>query len=686
MPDDKLKDFSIDFHNEIEINAQALEDFKGNAFTEKCIEVLTEYGEVEDLHLCHYQKKGIKIDGYYFDELHENLTLVVTKWIDDPKLTNAVVGKNDIEVSFKRVENFLVGALNGSLKNKIEISNEAYDLCEIIHSCKDTLLSVKYILLTDGVSKERAAENKEIEGLDITKIVWDISRIYDFEKTGLREEVSINFDDDFGGPIKSVKEQSQNKYYDTYLAFVSGDVLASVYSKWKIQLLERNVRVFLSQRPKINQGIRDTIINDPEMFCAYNNGITVVAKSAEVIETDLSVLIQKVNDFQIVNGGQTTASLYHTKIKNKEIDLSKIMIQMKLMIINDSIDVPELKHNELLSDVLIPKIGLFSNSQNKISAPDLRSNDPPHPELHAISQGLAAPDPTGGSLTSYWYYEKSRGSYEEKRKLEAKTKAQQKKYDQKFPKNQKFDKIKFSKSWNCYLKLPHIVCLGATKNFNRFNDWLIEQKDEDFEIFFKKTVALIIMWNSAQTIVRRQKFGGYTTEIAVYSLCWLHELTKLKIDLDKIWQEQVLDPSLCDSIELLSIEVNKFIRDTTFDVREYAKKEICWVKLKDKKNISLPNLNHTFISTKRKSQGYDSIIKKEEEDINFCKEKGADAWKGLSKWLKDREFMQGKQRSQCFTMGRILDKKNNPSPILSKPCRIIWEKAETLGWDIEEEI
>ncbi|MEX0288170.1 MAG: AIPR family protein, partial [Flavobacteriaceae bacterium] len=249
---------------------------------------------------------------------------------------------------------------------------------------------------------------------------------------------------------------------------------------------------------------------------------------------------------------------------------------------------------------------------------------------------------------------------------------------------QRFDKSKFGKSWNVYRKRPHIVCLGAMKNFAHFNNWLQEQKDEDWQNFFRKTVALVLLWNSSERIVRRAKFGGYTHAIVAYTLAWLHHITDLRIDLDRLWEKQVVDESLLVAIEVLSITVNDHIRSTNLNVTEWCKKEDCWNNLKKLKVPQLPSMADTYISGNNTSQFNDSSSS-EKENINFCVEKGADAWFELSKWLKERGFMQGKQRSQCFNMGKKVSAsvKGNgePSAILSQVCRSIWEKAENgYGW------
>lgn len=684
MADDDLRQFSETFHADVASNAHAQDMLTEHAFVERIAETLIDYGELGSCEPCPYRAHGMKVDAYDFDDEYANLTLVISHWTNASDPRQGRVTNTEVERCLKWGRTFFMRALQNGLADKIELSNPAHDLARIIHECRDSLLSVKLVVVTDGIADQRPAAVEEHEGLELRSVVWDISRTHAFERTGEREQILIDFQKDYGGAIPCTVHASSDQYYETYLAFVPGSVLADLYACWKIRLLERNVRVFLSQRPKVNRGIRDTIQSEPGMFCAYNNGITVYAREVSLKRLDDgSVGIEKVTGFQIVNGGQTTASLYHTREKQKA-DLSGISVQMKLMVINDEMRTPELKPGQRLSDVLVPKIGRFSNTQNRVQMADLMANDPPHPELQAIAENTPAPDPTGGSLQTCWFYERSRGSYEEKRRLDARTPAQKKKFDQKFPRAQRFDKSKLGKAWNAYRKRPHQVCLGAMKNFARFNSWLQEQRDEDWQAFFRKTVALVLMWREAERLVRRQKFGGYTHAIVAYSLGWLHHLTDLKIDLDRIWSSQTVDESIMDALEVLSGIVNEHIRDTKLNVTEWTKKEECWKQLIGRKPPTLPDLSGTFFK-KGSGKKYAMDSATETENISFCKEKGAEAWFALAKWLKERDFMGGKQRSQCFNMGRALSRKGKePSAVLSAACRKIWENASTgYGWDHE---
>src|SRR5574341_1074333 len=160
------------------------------------------------------------------------------------------------------------------------------------------------------------------------------------------------------------------------------------------------------------------ILKEPDMFCAYNNGITVFARSVEVISSEAGGGLVRAEDFEIVDGGQTTAPLYHTQKKDRA-NIGNIFVQMKLTIIYDPEDVP----------ILVPKISEYSKTQNKVQLADLAANQSPHPEIQTISNNILAPDPTGGSQHTYWFYERARGSYGEFRNLTARTPAQKRQFD-----------------------------------------------------------------------------------------------------------------------------------------------------------------------------------------------------------------------------------------------------------------
>jgi hypothetical protein len=664
---DEVLEFSRTFHEEIRAEAHALEALKEEVFVEKMGNILEDYGEIESLVPCPYKSKGVKVDGYHYDDEFKDITLIVSHFLDETDPSKIRVPNDEVNSLFKGATNFLTRSFKG-LHNKIDISNEAHELANLIAECKGDIRTAKIVAITDGIAQKRPADIEEIEGIEILRTVWDIERTFHFHQTGERERIKIEFQDYCGGPLPCVFRKNETDHYSTYLAFIPGSALADMYARWGIKMLDMNVRVFLSARGNVNKGIRETILKEPEMFCAYNNGITVFARSVEVIPSDTGVGLVRAEDFQIVNGGQTTASLYHTRKKDRA-NIDNTFVQMKLTVIHDEEHIPK----------LVPKISEYSNTQNKVQMADLAANQAPHPEIQTISNNILAPDPTGGSKQSYWFYERARGSYEELKNLIAKTPAQKNQFDALRPKNQKFDKIKFAKVWNAYLRLPHFVSLGGQKNFGRFNEWLRDQKEEDWVSFFKKTVGLIMLWNSTEKIVRRQGFQGYHHNIVAYSLAWLFYLTDLRIDIEKIWQKQTVGDPILDALESMSTVVNSHIRDTEQNVTEYCKKEECWNKL-IAKSFALPgNILSEYIADGVASK-YSPGISNEKEVMEFCAGKGDKAWFELSKWLKDRGFLTPKARSQCFNMGMCLARGKEPSVALSIPCKKIWEEAGIRGW------
>lgn len=668
----ELADFSRDFHQEVRAEAHSLEAMREETFVMKTGAILEEYGDMEDFMYCPYKSQGIKIDGYHYDDELKDFTLAVALYTDQDDPEQAKIPNSEVDKAFRQAKAFFEKSLAG-LKSRIDVALEAHELAGLIAECKNEIRSVRIIFITDGIVQRRAATVEEVKGIQISGIVWDIERISTYYRTGEREKIVVSFPEYCGDSLPCVIRESESGLYTTYLGFIPGQALADMYGRWGIRMLDMNVRVFLSARGSVNKGIRETIIKSPEMFCAYNNGITAFASSVETSQTENGKVLLSAEDFQIVNGGQTTASLYHTRRKDRA-DLQLAEVQMKLTVVHDPGKIAE----------LVPKISEYSNTQNKVQLADLAANQSPHTEIQSISNSISAPDPTGGTRLTHWIYERARGSYEELRNLTAKTPAQKQKFDEMRPKNQKFDKIKFSKVWNTYLRQPHLVSLGGQKNFARFNVWLREQQGEDWVKFFRKTVALIILWDNTEKMVRRSGVQGYHHNIVAYTLAWFFVLTDLRIDLDKIWNSQKVGDPVREALDRLIPIVNKHIRQTESNVTEYCKREECWDKLKQT-SVTLPDSLKTEFITGR-ADTYRPTVNGEEEAIKFCMGFDSNQWFALSKWLKELDFLTPKARSQSFNMGRTLSRNNGskPSVALSVACAKIWKDAEFRGWKAQE--
>jgi hypothetical protein len=663
---EELINFAKQFNEEIRAESHALESFREEVFVTRMGYILDEYGETDTVINSSYQNKthGIKVDGYLYDDEMNSFILIISLFFDETGIPSQNVTNTMVSKEMNRVTNFFKKSLTGLHKN-LDIGAESYDLAKLIYDSKADISGVKFLLVTDGIAPKNPSEKEEIEGIAVTRAVWDIERTFNFIKTGKRETISIDFTDYCNGPLECSVLDDSDKFYTTYLGFVPGDALADMYGKWGIKMLDMNVRVFLGVGGKINKGIRETIINEPEMFCAYNNGINVFSKDIELNEKGNGIL--KTDDFQIINGGQTVSSLFHTRRKHKA-DLSKISVQMKLTVFKDEERIQK----------MVPLISQYSNTQNKVQLADLSANEKPHPEIKAISYNQLAPDPTGGSKETYWIYEPARGGYTEFKNLAATTPSQSKIFNILRPKTQKFDKLKLGKVWNSYLRLPHVVCLGGQKNFAHFNVWLRDQ-EEDYSAFFRKSVALLILWNKTEKLFTKIKLQAYRHAVVSYALSWFFDKTDSKIDLEKIWDKQSATETIYDDLERMLIIVNDHIRDTDENPSMYARKEECWKELRKKELNLNDQIDEEYYSGQTKVYSTPTISVGNE--IEFCVEKGDEKWFALSKWLKERNLLLGKHRSQCFNMGRTISQNREPSEMLSKACVKIWEESNLRGWN-----
>ena len=677
----ELNEFLLE---EIEFRANSNNVMKEEAFTEVFCEHLIDFGELDFIEPSAWRDKnvGAKIDAYTFDDDIETVTLVSSIW----KGNNENVTNSELDAAIKRVRKFFSLAIEGKLPgDRIDVGNPAFDVANTIWEVRKELTTVRIIIVTNGETKPREGQVDFQNDKSLQVSIWDGPRLLGILQNTARVGITINFDE-YGGPIKCVKQNNGADIYSTYLAFVPGQILADLYSTHKTRLLEKNVRVFLSQRGGVNKGIRNTIINEPEMFCAYNNGITVYAESIVCSEQEKGIIdLSVVEDFQIVNGGQTTASLYHT-MKKDRAELENISVQMKLMVIHD-----DQSSEGRLSDVLVPKISQFSNTQNKIQMSDLRANDKPHPELFAISKKAIAADPTGGTKTSYWFYEKSRGAWNETRNLETNTQSQRKAFDAKYPRKQRFDKGLFSKIWYSHLGKPHIVSLGPQKCFARFHtDFLSKLADEgktEWPVFFNKTIGILLLWKNVEKEIKRRirenMYQSFAQNITAYTLALFSHQTQQKIDMVKLWESQRIPEDIMTYLMELADIAHDHITDLPSNfslVSEYSKRESCWKSLTSKNITSVPGSISKYIISNQKKMKISAS--QDENNIDFCKSKGSQAWFELSRWMKERGWGTGTQRGQCFNMGKFLKQGREPSARLSGPCRKAWDSmAENYGWN-----
>jgi hypothetical protein len=585
--DSDFEQFAQNFEREV-IDASTdpeSESFMEEQFTEKYLDHLTDT-VIEDYFLCRLEGKGFKINAYNTNLSTQNnndeegifFDLFVSIYTNDYSRTS--VTKTEINSYIKKVRTFFSNALNKKY-GKIEESNPAFDLADTIYKNKENIAGVNFYILTDGSVNLDSIPDDIEEGIRISHHIWDLRRLFRLVTSGNRPEpIEIDFVKDFGEPLACLEMPGENSKYTSYLAIMPGKMVAELYGKYGPKLLERNIRVFLQMKGKVNKGIRDTIHNEPCMFLAYNNGISTTAERVKIEKNRCGIPgISWIRDFQIVNGGQTTAAIHYTSNKEK-YDISDVLVQVKLTVLKNQDDM----------QIIVPKIAQYANSQNKISESDFVSNEEFHIEIQKMSRSVWAPAKKGSQQESHWYYERARGQYQVDKEREL-TPRLKRIFSERNPTNQRFTKTDLAKYENSWDQLPHIVSLGSQKNFRAY---ILKQKAGALQIpdkyHFSLLVSKAILFKKTDGIIKKLDFGPYKGNYVTYTLALLSKISNKRIDLDKIWREQDLSPALQKFIGQLASEIKYRITDGpsgSKNISEWCKKKECWESVQ-KIRIEIP--------------------------------------------------------------------------------------------------
>ena len=674
-----LEQFAKDFQQEI-ISLSEMEDaesFHEDQFTSGILDYLVDAGEFDDVTVCYHQARGIKVNGYAITHDDECLDLFVSIYTGQAPPER--IGKSQVDAALRQVRTFLQKALNGYYL-KLEESSPIFDLALRIHElseAEDTLTRVRIFLLTDGIVNIERLEDEEIEELPVSYHIWDMERLFRWWSSGrAREKIEINFRERPGGVIPCLVLPEETPHYSTYLAIMPGPALVDIYSEYGPRLLERNVRSFLQARNKVNAGIRKTILEEPWMFLAYNNGISATAERVDVMTVKGRAVIKAITDLQIVNGAQTTASLYHAYRKDKK-DVSQINVQVKITVI----------HEPDKLDQFVPRISEFANSQNKVNTADFSANDPFHRKIEELSRTVWAPAASGVQHQTHWFYERARGQYMDALAREF-TPARKKKFEAINPRSKMFTKTDLAKFENTWDQLPHLVSRGAQKNFQELTIRLKERGKVDPDLrYFEHLIAKAILYRQTEKIVREQGFAGYRANIVTYTIALLSYLTAQCIDLNKIWKEQNISPALRETITSFSHQVHEFIIDPPrhANVTEWCKKEDCWKKCREL-NVTLPaKLKGELIPLDRsKPADFNrGITVLSDEDIiliEAVKQVPGDTWLKLSRWARETDNLKPFQRGIAYSVGKILVAGGNPSRKQAIQASKLLKEAESLGF------
>lgn len=678
-------EFFHDLRQELMAGAEANSAFQLAEFTESVAEELRETGFIEDFEFCHFRtQRGMRVDGYHFNE-DDGLDLFIADF--ESREEPDSLTRTDVNAIFKRLENFYLASLNKRLYESLEETSPEYGLSRDICDRGAQIRKVNFFILSERVLSERidAVESREIDAVPASYHVWDISRLLRQRSSRDHKELlDIDLVEMFGVGLPCLPANISSAAFQSYLIVIPGEILASLYERFGARLLEANVRSFLQARGKVNKGIRATILNEPDMFFAYNNGITATVQDLETVDRRSGFEIIRLIDLQIVNGGQTTASLFHTRRKDK-VDLDDIFVQMKLSVVPAE-----------ASEGVVPKISEYANTQNRVNAADFFSNHPFHIRIEEFSRRIWAPAQEGAQRETKWFYERARGQYADAQsKL---TPGEKKRFRAEYPKPQMFTKTDLAKFENVWDEHPRWVNLGAQKNFARYADrigkeWTISP-DRFNELYYKRAIARAIVFRRVEKLVSSQPWysGGYRANIVAYSIAIIAELARRKkknVDFSAIWASQAVPGPLEDALAVAAKYVNEDIihpPEGISNISEWCKKEGCWMRLQEGLGELGAAMSHQF---------WDSLVSK---DVLAAKEKsarktqkiddGIEAQKKVleipaEKWRKVRLAGQEKSLFSSKEVGILQVAERIPTKIPSeKQSKIlieVLEKAELEG-------
>lgn len=641
-----------------------------------------------------YRNKSVAIDGYLYNELDENLCLYII-YLNDSNESIETITQTTAYNQLKKAYSFITDS--GYIVDNYEESSSVYDLACDIFRKNYSIRKFSIYLVTDyAMSRSiKSIDNELFNNIPVEFHIIDINRLYEYNTAqNQREELDINimdYSDNQLGIQCLFAGESEN--YTAYLCNIPGLLLAKIYNKYGSRLLEGNVRSFLQTKGKVNKGIRQTILNNPEMFFAYNNGITVTASDIKISNISGVDYITSIKGMQIVNGGQTTASLgsalINDKKENSEEQIKKIFVPMKLSIVSQEKSLE-----------IIPEISKYANSQNKVSDADLGANHPFQRRMEDFSRRIQAPAVNGQQYGTYWYYERAKGQYrQETYKM---SKASKKQFDIRNPKNQMFTKTDLSKYMNIKLLKPHTASAGSQKSFSSFANWISEQweknQDNFNENFYKDIIALAILYRETDQLIKQQPWytGSYKANIVIYTLSIIiyninNNYNNCEIDYREIWNNQKLSKEWIIEIEKVSKLVYEFLTSpnrAVENVTEWSKRLACWDNAKTNINFEF---EASFINTLIDSDEHKSIqkeAKKEQRSTNKINNSiavvnlGSDFWQNLYNWNETNNVFSEKEIS-ILRIATEIDNGKIPSDAQSKVLVSMLEKARDNGFTIK---
>lgn len=568
----ELKTFLVE--TQAEVRAQMVEGspFAELAFLDIVTRHMSDIGMTFEPNECNFEAKvgnaNLRLSGYALSDDQDQLDLFVSLYGGVDVLTP--IPDSETKKAVEQCLRFLTLCAEGKMAGKLDPSGDVRSLAEIIQAVYDDLEQIRVYVITDKVATSKSFKTREIGGKAVRLEVMDIERLHRHWSEGKpRDELIVDFMEVSGSALPCIFVPGEAEDYGYALAAFPGEALRLLYEKFGARLLEANVRSFLSVKAKgVNAGIQKTLRTEPGRFMAYNNGIVIVADELHFGRTaDGGIGISWIKGLQIVNGGQTTASIYFTQRKFSDVDLTRVRVPAKIIVMNQQDPAKE--------EALISDISRFANSQNAVRQSDLSANKPYHIEVERLSLTVYCPDGV-----SRWFYERAAGSYNTMLTREGTTPAKLKALKEAIPPARRVTKTDMAKYIHAWDQKPDLVSYGDQKNFTKFMDDLTSSGNASSHLPTKEDYKLMIakakIFRDTHKLVRPM-FRAGQVNVAIYVVSLLAAKVGDRIDLDRIWTRQALSKELMAQLEVWAKEVNEKLVGTADGrlLSEWAKKAEC---------------------------------------------------------------------------------------------------------------
>lgn len=583
-----LEEFHRNFRSDLQATiAERIEAGEGPfpseelVFAEKVMEHVAETGICEEPVVCHWNGKvgnaKLRITGYAVSADETALDLFVTHYFGTENLQD--LADSDATATASEGVRFLFRAASGNLDARIDPTHSVRDLVATIRARWGDIDRLRVFVITDGKTKTKRFSNKEVHDKNVAIEAMDMERLFRHTDGKPRDELSLSLVQSIGRPLPCVHVPDPDADYEYALTAIPGQLIRDLYLRFGPRLLEANVRTFLGTKKAVNKGIVETLRKEPEHFLAFNNGLVLVCDEAAFDRADDGNLgLSFLKGLQIVNGGQTTSSIYFASRDDKTIDLSHVMVPAKIIILKGSQDDAR--------ERLISNVSRYANSQNAVKLSDLSANRPFHVQLEKLANETWCPDGA-----TRWFYERAAGAYNVMLLRDGNTPARRKKLQETVSPKRKLTKNDIAKYHEAWRGNPNQVALKGEKNFAAF----MKALDEDPSIvpeplnvsWYRKMIAKAILYNSIQQMINakaaKSTFTQAWSDIATYVVAVVSDRLGDRLDLEQIWMRQGISSGLrellWDWAIVVNAEFNRIAPGQQFS--EVAKRADTWVKVKN---------------------------------------------------------------------------------------------------------